>query len=146
MLQKGLKKLYGDTLPVRGEIKVQMGGRLGEGVVGVVSNVASFITGATTVGGFHGLSSRFDRRNLLEYEADIDGDMRLIRVDTGDCVTMGYDHSCVPFDPEMQRLMTIVLSGSAGADDAKTFGQLWQERVRKILIDFRDDERLVRLG
>lgn len=50
MIQKGLKALYGDETPVRGKIKVMMKGKLGEGVVGVISNVASMITGATEKG------------------------------------------------------------------------------------------------
>ncbi len=55
MVQEGLKALYGGETPVRGEIKVLMKGKLGDGVVGVIANVASMITGATDIGGFHGL-------------------------------------------------------------------------------------------
>src|SRR5512135_1825206 len=62
MVQKGLHALYGNELPVRGEIKVLLRGKLGEGTVGVIANVASMITGATDTGGFHGLGGRFDRR------------------------------------------------------------------------------------
>lgn len=145
MIRKGLKELYGDALPVRGDIRVGMRGRFGDGVVGVVSSVATLITGATAIGGFHGLAGRYDRRNLLAYESGIDGDMRLERTDTGSSVTLAYDHSCVPFDPAMQRLMPIVLSGAAGEEQTREFGLLWQERVKKILLEFTDDERVVRI-
>ena len=67
MVQKGLKELYGDETPIRGEIKVLMNGKLGDGVVGIIANVASMITGATDIGGFHGLGGKFDRRQLLFY-------------------------------------------------------------------------------
>ena len=38
---------------------------IGDGVAGVVANVASLLTGAARMGGFKGLGERFDRRTLL---------------------------------------------------------------------------------
>lgn len=143
MVQKGLKALYGDDVPVRGEIKVLLRGKLGEGVVGVVANVASMITGATDTGGFHGLAGKFDRRSLLGYEADIEGEMALERSDTHARALLSYDPSFVPADPYMGELLPLIVSGRADERGRTLFGTLWQERVRKILIDYRDDPRLV---
>lgn len=144
MLEKGLNALYGDDTPIRGEIKVFVKGTLGEGVVGVISNVASMITGATTIGGFHGLAGHFDRRDLLFFVADMTSDMILERVDTGTRVELSYDPSFVVADERMGELLVRIASGSADADDRELFGTLWQDRVRRILIECKNDSRLVR--
>lgn len=144
MLEKGLNALYGDDTPIRGEIKVFVKGTLGEGVVGVISNVASMITGATTTGGFHGLAGHFDRRDLLFFVADMTSDMILERVDTGTRVELSYDPSFVVADERMGELLVRIASGSADADDRELFGTLWQDRVRRILIECKNDSRLVR--
>ena len=67
MVSHGLKALYGDELPVRGEIEVAMLQNRHEGVCGVIANVFSYITGATEDSGFHGLAGQFDRRQLLSF-------------------------------------------------------------------------------
>lgn len=144
MIQKGLKALYGDETPIRGEIKVMMKGKLGEGVVGVIANVASMITGATEKGGFHGLGGQFDRRDLLSYEVAIEGEMALERTDTLERVVLSYDPTFVPADPMMGAVLPLILSHRADKGERDLFGTLWQERARRILIDYRDDERLVR--
>lgn len=144
MVRSGLQSLYGDETPVRGEIKVLMKGKLGEGVVGVIANVASMITGATEKGGFHGLGGKFDRRDLLSYEAAIEEEMALERTDTLERVVLSYDPSCVPSDPMTGALLPLILSNRADKGERDLFGILWQERVRKIMIDYREDERLVR--
>lgn len=144
MVHSGLQSLYGDETPVRGEIKVLMKGKLGEGVVGVIANVASMITGATEKGGFHGLGGKFDRRDLLSYEAAIEEEMALERTDTLERVVLSYDPSCVQADPMTGALLPLILSNRADKGERDLFGILWQERVRKIMIDYREDERLVR--
>ncbi|MDD2369045.1 MAG: hypothetical protein PHQ90_07055 [Sulfuricurvum sp.] len=143
MVRSGLKSLYEEEIPVRGEIKVLMKGKLGEGIVGVVANVASMITGATESGGFHGLGKKFDRRNLLSYDAVIEGEMALERIDTNERVILSYDPSIVAVDPQMGTLLPLILSNRADKQECDLFGTLWQERVRKLLIDFIDDERLI---
>lgn len=144
MVRLGLQSLYGEENPVRGEINVLMKGKLGEGVVGVIANVASMITGATEKGGFHGLGGKFDRRDLLSYEAMIEGEMALERIDTLERVVLSYDSSFVPADPMMGAVLPLILSNRADKSEYDLFGTLWQERVRKIMIDYKDDERLVR--
>ena len=46
MTLKALRRLYGEALPVRGEIEVHCRGRADEGTTGVVANVAALLTGA----------------------------------------------------------------------------------------------------
>ncbi len=143
MAKRGLKALYGDDLPVRGEIAVEMPQAIGEGVTGVVANVLSFITGATDQGGFHGLAGRFDRRNLLSFGHATAASVSLVRQDTGRRVSITYDPSVVPIDPLMERLFPRVLAGRASAEEARQFGMLWQGRVEAILGDFADDPWLL---
>ena len=50
MTLRGLEALYGDEMPVRGNIVVEMQEDIGDGVCGVTSNVISFITGASGAG------------------------------------------------------------------------------------------------
>jgi len=55
---KGLKVLYGDQLPQRGQIKVELQKAPTEDNAGVVGCVLSNITGATTDFGFGGYTHR----------------------------------------------------------------------------------------
>lgn len=143
MVERGLKILYPDTIPVRGEIRLLMSGSLGDGVVGVMANVASFITGATDVSGFHGLGGKFDRRNLLSYEADIRGDLALERVDTGERVCLSYNPKIVPSDPKMGEWLELMITDRANFEIEKLFQNAWQERVKLILTDYANHPGLV---
>lgn len=143
MVLKGLSTLYGGETPVRGEIKVYVKGILGDGVVGVIANVASMITGATDIGGFHGLGGKYDRRHLLFYDADLTGDMELERFDNGDRVVLTYDPFVVPNDPRISQWMKEILSGKADKEIRESFRLAWQERVKNILLDYREDPRLI---
>jgi len=143
MVQEGLNALYGDETPVRGEIKVLMKDKLGDGVVGVIANVASMITGATDIGGFHGLGGKFDRRGLLVYEADIEGEMAFERIDTSMRVALTYNPSFISADPRMGELLPLIVSGRADVLERELFGMLWQDRVKRILIDNKSDSRLL---
>lgn len=143
ILREGLNALYGHEMPVRGQIKVLMRGTLGEGTVGVVANVATLVTGATDDSGFHGLNGHFDRRNLLFYGADIDGEMALERVDTLQRVVMTYNPSSVPPDAQMSTIMMKVMGGVASAEEKIDFGTLWQNRVERILFHDGNGSALV---
>jgi len=143
MARKGLKTLYADDIPVRGDIAVEMQQSIGEGVTGVIANVLSFITGATDQGGFHGLAGQFDRRKLLAFDKANPSPVTLMRMDTGQRVSLIYDASFIPADPLMGTLFPKVLTGKASADEAKQFGALWQGRVEAILCEYADDSRLV---
>lgn len=145
MARTGLRALYGEDLPVRGEIAVEMQQPIGEGVTGVIANVLSFITGATGQGGFHGLAGQFDRRNLLAFEQANPAPVTLVRRDTGRRVSLTYDASLVPADPRMGAIFPRLLAGRASAGEALRFRALWQGRVEAILCDFADDPRLVDL-
>jgi len=65
LTRQALRALYGDDLPERGAVRVELAADIADGVAGVVANVASLLTGAAGMGGFKGLGERFDRRTLL---------------------------------------------------------------------------------
>ena len=89
--RKGLEVLYGSEIPKRGEIRVELQRGPTRENAGVVGSVLSFITGATTDNGFGGLpNGQFNRRHLLIYEAPIDTDIRLTRMDTLKVVGINY--------------------------------------------------------
>jgi len=135
MAQIGLKALYRDTLPQRSKIRVEIAQREDEGVTGVTGNVIGYITGAGGIGGFKGIAGHFGRDNLLTYGTDIDGLVRLTRLDTMESVTLTYDPSQVPADPAMKPSMKVVLEGDNQADDKQQFTRMWQGRTKKILLD-----------
>jgi len=131
----GLKKLYPDTLPQRSSIRVEMSQSKDEGVAGVITNVISYIVGANDQSGFKGIGGKFGRDGLVEYDADIDGMIKLTRVDTGAWVVLSSDTSIVPGSPDMMPLMQKSMQGKATADEQMRFGALWQSRVEAMLLD-----------
>ncbi|WP_456401558.1 FmdE family protein [Hydrogenimonas sp.] len=134
MTKIGLEELYGDALPVRGDIRVEMRGALDEGVEGVIGSCIGLVTGAANEGGFKGLGGRYARNLRLSYGADIEGDVRLTRLDSGKRVELSYNPSIVPGNPEQQVLMQKVMQSVATPEERKRFGELWQERVKRILL------------
>ena len=105
----GLKALYPDSLPKRGEIQVELPNDITEGVTGVIGAVIANITGATTNYGFKGLNGRFTRTNLMFYNSPIKGNVRFTRTDTKESIEVIYNPSLL--------------------NSTKT---AWQERVEEI--------------
>ncbi len=142
---KALEALYGDEMPVRGNIKVEFKESEEEGVAGVIGNVISNITGATRVTGFKGLAGKHARHSLMDFDSDITSSAKFTRTDTGKSVEVFYNPSMVGGNPKTQFLMQKVLMGEASEDEKLEFGNLWQERVKAILIDNFDNEDVIRV-
>ncbi len=145
MTLKALRRLYPDTMPVRGNIKVEFKEKMEEGVAGVIGNVVAQITGATDKSGFKGLNGKFARHSLMAFNADIGASARFTRVDTGACVEVYYNPNAVPRQPEMADLMERVMNAMPEADEVRDFGLLWQERVERILIANSDNAEMIRV-
>ena len=126
----GLKALFGEETPKRGEIKVEIKRKPEEDNAGVVGCVLSNITGATTDYGFGGIpGGKFNRRNLLFYGAPIETDVRLTRQDTGVSVGVNYiPHKVV--NP-MQILMSAI-GENATEEDKKSFPVRFQQMVQTV--------------
>ncbi|MEN4046401.1 FmdE family protein [Sulfurimonas sp. NWX367] len=132
MASEALKALYPNQRAVRGTIKVEFKESVEEGVAGVIGNVVSHITGGTEKSGFKGLNGQFARHSLMFFNANIDASARFTRADTGKSVDVNYNPSTVPASPNMMPLMQKLTSGAASPEEIKHFGELWQERVKRI--------------
>lgn len=139
LTHRSLTALYGEALPERGAIRLELAEGRRDGVAGVVASVVALLTGAAGETGFKGLGGRFDRRALLAFDARLPLALRFTRLDDGTQVDAAAHLHAVPADPELPRLMQRCLSGAADAAEASRFGALWQDRVRRILLEFADD-------
>ncbi len=140
MTLAGLKALYRDQMPVRGEIFVSFKEQPEEGVAGVIANVVTQITGATATTGFKGIGGQFVRHGLMEFGANITASVRFKRTDTGQTVDVTYDPSEIKGDPRQQEIMQRLQQGMATPADKAGFGELWQKRVAAI---FENADRVI---
>jgi hypothetical protein len=147
MVVNGLSYLYDEALPERGGIEVFMRAECDEGTTGVVASIVTLLTGAAAAGGFQGIgpARRFARRGLLHFGADVDGVMALRRRDSGTGVVVDIDTGAVPHAAEMAAVMPGAVSGEADAVGLNSFAALWQDRVRRMLIEHADDPKLIHL-
>jgi hypothetical protein len=148
MLRRGLRSLYGDDMPERGGIEVFLRDPRDHGTTGVIAAVATLITGAAAEAGFGGIGAqhRFARRDLLHFDAPLDGLMALRRRDSGRGMVLDLDTSAVPAPREMQVLFPKAVAEQADADELARFAALWQARVAQMLTRHADDPALVRVS
>lgn len=139
MTRQALGALYSAEPPERGAIRVEFREDRLSGVTGVIANVVSMLTGATHDTGFKGLAGRFDRRQLLFFNADVPLEIRFTRTDTGDKIDVAANPQAVAGDPDTAPLMRRCLSEDASAENRRRFGAAWQDRVRSILLEHGDD-------
>ena len=147
LTRRGLRTLYGDDLPERGNIAVQMRDARDRGTTGVIASIATLLTGAAAETGFGGIGpqGRFSRRDLLTFDTPIAGLMALTREDNGARVELELNASIVPFPAEMQALMPKAVSGQANTEERARFGALWQSRVRAMLLEHADDPQMLQI-
>lgn len=147
MTRAALARLYGAALPVRGEIRVDLAETEEAGVAGVIAAVATLITGATAHSGFRGLAGQFNRRHKLFFNQALkQGSLRFTRLDDGRSVEVAADLATVPGDARIGELLSLCLTGQASGDEQATFRTLWQDRVRRLLLDHPDDAAVIRVG
>ena len=129
MALKGLQRLYGAELPIRGEIKVELRDHLKDGNTGASAQVLSNITGATTDTGFKGINGKYNRQGLLFYGADIKSNVRFTRLDTNASVEVIYMPKRV-VNPG--NIMQSALGPDATEESRNDFPMRWQEMIRTI--------------
>jgi|GEM_PF-574869 hypothetical protein len=145
-----LKELYKDKTPERGAIKVIVKGAPDDNVNGPISQVISFITGAADNTGFKGMKGKFSRYNFLEYDLnnkpaeDVLAEVIFERIDTKEKVCVSYNASLIPTNPEMTKLTPLIISGKASTEEIIKFGDLWQERVRIVLLETPPDAFIIK--
>jgi len=126
----GLKALFKDEIPKRGEIKIELKRSTTDENAGVVGCVLSNITGATTDYGFGGIpGGKFNRRGLLFYEAPIETDIRFTRLDTGDKVGVNY-HPGKVVNP--MKILMSAIGPDATKESKASFPQRFQEMVKTV--------------
>ncbi len=143
MARRGLAALYLVGLPERGGMRVELCENQDAGTTGVVGSVLGLITGAAGKGGFKGLGGHHARRDLLAYGMGLSSEVRLTRLDTGASVLLDYHPDRVPPSPGMAALMARVVGGVADDAEREAFAGQWQDRVRRILLEYADDPDLV---
>lgn len=105
MTLEAQEKLYPDSMPERGNPRVEFGAAQSDGVTGVIAHVVSLITGAAGEGGFKGLGGKFSRRDSLRFGLGKDTEPRITRLDMGAAVGVSYHPGIVPPPPEVPGLM-----------------------------------------
>ena len=143
MTRRALALLYPEGTPERGGVQVRFAASQEEGVAGVIASVVGLVTGAAGPGGFKGIGGEFRRQNLMFFASAMDGEARFERLDTGASVQLAVRMNRVESDPRTGTLLRAILMGAATQLDAREFATLWQDRVRRILIDHADDPELI---
>jgi len=143
MTTKALQALYAGATPERGAVRVRLRDPMEHGVTGVIANVVGLITGATQKNGFKGIAGRFDRRNLLFFDAGIDADIHFERVDSGAAVNVTYRAELVPGSARLRALLGRMSTARLSAAEQREFGVEWQARVERILVEEADNPALV---
>jgi hypothetical protein len=134
-----LARLYPDCLPERGGVRVEFQDGARSGSTGVVATVVQLLTGAAGSTGFKGLAGRFNRAGLMRFSPDLLLTLRFTRIDNGDAVDAAADLSLAPPDPALEPLLARCVHGHASADERRRLGELWQGRVKLLLLDLAHD-------
>jgi len=119
-----------DGSPTRGELQEIFTGEDSYALITVPPGVWN---------GFKGIGGRFDRRKKLFFAVEMPGEMRFTRLDTGRAVQTATNLKHIPASPRLPELMASCLSDTATAAETAEFRQLWQARVRSILLEHGDD-------
>lgn len=139
MTHRALTALYGAEPASRGTIRIDFRDDRSAGVTGVIANVVSLLTGAAGDGGFKGIGGQFVRRDLLQFNADVPLTVRFTRCDDGSYADVAAHLDRVPADPAQSVLLQRWRAGEADAGDMRRFAALWQDRVRRILLEHAHD-------
>ncbi len=139
----GLKALYRDELPQRGNIRADFKESQTDGVAGVIASVITNITGATTDFGFKGIGNNFNRTNLMFFNQDIKSSVRFTRLDSNKSVDIVYNPNSIPPLVTQQPLMQKIMQGVATSSEKRAFGEAWQDRVRRI---FENSDSLITIS
>lgn len=117
------------------------------GVTGVIAQVLTLVTGAAGDNGFKGLNGHHARNRLLFFAAEDTGAGAVVfeRRDTGRSVSVEVDMSGIAPHPDMRVLAGAVMQGVADAEQVKSFGTAWQDRV-KCLLEQADNPAVVRVS
>ena len=143
MARRALQLLYPGDTPERGGLQVRFTASIEDGVAGVIGSVIGLVTGVAGPGGFKGIGHHFRRQNLMVFGHPAEGEVRFDRLDNDTSVQLSLNANRVAADPRTNVLLRKILSGEAAKPEAAEFAQLWQDRVRRILLEHADDPELI---
>lgn len=139
-----LAALYPEEPAERGNIAVHMPAPEDDGVTGVMAQVLTLLTGAAAGNGFQGMRGRFRRKGLLSFAQQREGEAIIFtRLDTHASVAVTLDASLIPADPAQGERLMAILQDCADAAQQSAFADAWQDRVRRLLLEFADDARVI---
>ena len=124
-----------EDIPKRATLKISFKDNKTDGVTGVIANVISFITGCNDEGGFSGIGNKFNRKNLLTFNAKQDGLVKFSLLNEKKIIELDIDTSVVPGNIELKSLMQKALSGKANKKELLQFQIMWQDRVKNMLLN-----------
>lgn len=146
MARAALAALYPDAIAQRGGVAVHMSSPEDHGTTGVVAQVLTLLTGAAAANGFKGLGGRFARNGLLHFATGESGSaVTFQRTDNAARVSVELDLASVPPDPRQRPLLMAIMQGTADQHQREAFAAVWQDRVRRLLLEHPDDTDVVRL-
>ncbi|SFF16205.1 hypothetical protein [Nitrosomonas sp. Nm166] len=141
-----LAALYPDGPAERGNVAVRMPAPEDEGTTGVMAQVLTLLTGAAAANGFQGMRGRFRRKGLLSFADRRESEaITFKRLDNNVSVAVTLDVSLIPADSAQGERLMAILQDRADASQQIAFANAWQERVRRLLLEFADDPRVIRL-
>ncbi len=119
----------------------------------MISQVFSFLTGAAPESGFRGLGHKFRRKDLLRFSLEkIDSNalcFEFRRLDNNSDVLVKFFPNNVPFDQEKTKqlgvLLEKVLWEAAKEDERRKFQDLWQEKVRNMLLEKKELNKWIQI-
>lgn len=143
LTRESLASLYGEEVPVRGQVAVTVYGGADEGSFGVMGQALMYLTGAAPATGFKGIGPLFKRKDLLSWSRERPDPEALCfefrRTDTGAAVLAKFSPRRIPFPQEKARrlgeLMEKVAWEAARPEEVSEFRGLWMAKVRMMLVD-----------
>ncbi|MCG1002489.1 MULTISPECIES: FmdE family protein [Halobacterium] len=139
--QLALDDLYPDSLPVRSDVAVEVGGEPDDHGLGAMANVVSHVTGADRETGFTGFGGYGGRENLLSF-TDLDGPGRTFafhRLDTDDSVRVSFAPGEIGMSPPGESggsvgdVIPKLVAGDATDAERDRFHDQWHDRVQRVL-------------
>ncbi len=142
MSRLALRALYSDELPCRGGVRVEFPDSRESGTTGVMAHIVQLLTGASGDEGFKGLSGVFYRNGLMTFGVDGLRQIRFTQRENLRRVDVSIDLSKVPVSRELRALMNQCLGGNVDLETSQLFGELWQDRVRKLILEHGEDREV----
>lgn len=134
-----MESLYPGESPQRGGLRIELREDSRTGSNGVAATILQMLTGAAGRIGFRGLHGRFNRLGLIQHAPDLLSNIKFTRLDTGEAVETSADLALLPMTAGLETLLRRCIHAQASRDEETLLARLWQERVRRLLLEHARD-------